>query len=66
MFSAKLTSTHHRRSPMVQGGVEIPCVVTMSVLGTVIKQLYMERYKELVETLDTEPKEEEILGHSCS
>ena len=51
---------------MVQGGVEIPCVVTMSMLGTVIKQLYMERYKELVETLDTEPKEEEILGHSCS
>ena len=43
MFSAKLTSTHHRRSPMVQGGVEIPCVVTMSMLGTVIKQLYMER-----------------------
>ena len=51
---------------MVQGGVEIPCVVTMSMLGTVIKQSYMERYKELVETLDTEPKEEEILGHSCS
>ena len=29
--------------------------------GTVINQLLMERYKQLVETLYTEPKEEEIL-----
>ena len=32
--------------------------------GTVINQLLMERYKQLVETLYTEPKEEEILGTS--
>ena len=30
--------------------------------GTLINQLLMERYKQLVETLYTEPKEEEILG----
>ena len=30
--------------------------------GILIKQLLMERYKQLVETLYTEPKEEEILG----
>ena len=30
--------------------------------GTVINQLLMERYKQLVDTLDTEPKEEDILG----
>ena len=60
--SAKLTSTHHRRSPLVQGGIEIPSVVTVSVPCTVINQLLMERYKQLVETLYTEPKEEEILG----
>ena len=59
--SAKLTSTHYRRSPLVQGGIEIPCVVTVSMPGTVINQLLMERYKQLVETLYTEPKEEEIL-----
>ena len=29
---------------------------------TVINQLLMERYKQLVETLCTEPKEEEVLG----
>ena len=42
---------HYRRSPLVQGGIEIPCVVTVPVPGTVINQLLMERYKQLVETL---------------
>ena len=58
---AKLTSTHYGRSPLVQGGIEIPCVVTVSMSGTVINQLLMERYKQFVETLYTKPKEEEIL-----
>ena len=40
--SAKLTSTHYRRSPLVQGGIEIPCVVTVSMPGTVINQLLMD------------------------
>ena len=60
--SATLTSTHYRRSPVGQGGIEIPCAVTVSMFGTVINQLLMERYKELFETLSTEPKEGEILG----
>ena len=64
--STKLTSTHYRRSPPVQGGIEIPCVVTVTVPGTVMKQLLMERYKQLVDTNYTEPKEEKILGHFCS
>ena len=64
--SAKLTSTHYRRSPLFQGGIEIPCVVTVSMPGTVINQLLMERYKQLVETLYVEPKKEEFCGHSCS
>ena len=59
--SVKLTSMHYRRSPLVQGGIEIPCLVTVSMPGTLINQLLMERYKQLVETLYTELKEEEIL-----
>ena len=47
---------------MVQGGKEISCVVTLPMPGILINQLLMERYKQLVETLYTEPKEEEILG----
>ena len=61
--SAKLTSTHYRRSPLVQGGIEIPCVVTVSMPGTVINQLLMERYKQFVETLYMEPKGED--PYSC-
>ena len=30
--------------------------------GTVMNQLLMERYNQLVETLYMEPKEEEVLG----
>ena len=30
--SAKLMSTHYKRSPLVQGGIEIPCVVTLWTL----------------------------------
>ena len=65
-ISAKLTCTHYRRSPLVQGGIEIPCIVTVSMHGTLINQLLMERYKQLVETLYTEAKEEGIWGDSCS
>ena len=61
-LSAKLTRTHYRRSPLVQGGIDIPCVVTVFMLGTAVSQLLMERYRQLVETLYTEPKEEEIFG----
>ena len=59
--SAKLTSMHYRRSPLIQDGIEIPFVVTVSMPSTVSNQLLMERYKQLIETLYTEPKEEEIL-----
>ena len=55
-------SPHYRRSPLAQGGVEIPCVIIVSMPGTLINQLLMERYKKLVETLYTDQKEEEILG----
>ena len=60
--STKLTTTHYRRSPLAQGGIEIPCVVTVSIPGIVINQLLMGRYKQLVETLYTKPKEEELFG----
>ena len=58
----QLTSDHYRRSPLVQGGIEIPCKVTATIPGTVSNLLCMERYKELVKNLYTESKNEEILG----
>ena len=42
--------------------MEIACKVTVSILGTCINLLLVERYKKLVEDTYTEPKNEEILG----
>ena len=41
---AELTSDHYRRSPLFQGGLEIPCKVTAKILGAVINLLIMEKY----------------------
>ena len=60
--SAKLTSTNYRRSPLVQGGLEIPCLVTVTMPGTVLNQLLLERFKQLVEERYSEPKSEDIIG----
>ena len=60
--TAKLSSTNYRRSPLVQGGIEIPCIITVKMPGTILNQLLMERFKQLVQERYIEPKNEEILG----
>lgn len=62
IVNAKLTSEHYRRSPIVQGGMEIPCKITVKIAGTCINLLLMEKYKQLIEELYIEPKNEENLG----
>ena len=47
-INAELTSDHYRRSPLIQGGIEIPCKVTAKIPGTVINLLIMEKYIQLV------------------
>ena len=59
---AELTSDHYRRSPLIQGSIEIPCKVTAKITGTVINLLIMEKYIVLVLKLYVEPKDEDILG----
>ena len=60
--NAKLTTTHYRRSPLFQGGLEIPCIVTVSMPGTVRNHMVMDRYKEIVTGLYCEPKNEITIG----
>ena len=60
--TSKQTSTNYRRSPLVQGGIEIPCLITVTMPGTILNQLLMERFKQLVQEKYVEPKNEEILG----
>ena len=52
--SLDLTGVNYRRSPLVQ--------VTARISGTVSNLLVMEKYKQIVEELYTEPKDEQILG----
>ena len=60
---AELTSDHYRRSPLIQGGIEITCKVTAKIPGTVINLLIMEKYIHLlVQKMYTEPKDEDMLG----
>ena len=61
-ITATLTSTHYRRSPLVQGGMEIPCKISASIPGTCQNLLLLERYKQLIKESYTEPENEEILG----
>ena len=73
-----LSSTHYRRSPLVQGGLGIPCkmVITMDI-RTKRQQEVLDRYKELVNNFYFEPpdgedivgsfvvKEQEVLPSQC-
>ena len=57
-ISAMLTSTDYRRSPLVQGGLEIACKFP----GTVQNHLLMDGYVKIVKVNYIEPKHEVILG----
>ena len=61
-FTVELTSTNYRRSPLIQGSLEIPAKVTVTMPGTVKNHLLMEKYKEIVNERYAEPKDEEVLG----
>lgn len=61
-MTSTLTSVHYKRAPLIQGGLEIPCKITVTLPGTVSNILVFGRYQQLVEALYSEPKEEVILG----
>ena len=62
--SLTLTSMHYRRSPLVQGGLEIPCKVRIAMdIRTKRQQDVLDRYKELVREFYYEPSDgEEVVG----
>ena len=58
----KLNSRHFRRSPLVQGGLEIICEVVINSRATVLQSRLTCRYLELIQNLYTEPVEERVMG----
>ena len=63
VFTVELTSTDYRWSPLIQGGLEIPANVTITMPGTVKNHLLMEKCKEIVNERYAEPKDEGVLGY---
>ena len=59
--SATLTSVSYRRSPLVQGGLEIPCLVQARMIGTQINKIILSKYLSLVNETYSEPSPEETL-----
>ena len=59
---AEIESSHYRRSPLIQGGLEIRCKVSATLPGTIKNHMLLDRYKELVNKLYCEPKNEVIIG----
>ena len=53
----KIRGKHYRRSPLVQGGLEIPCDVTISMIGGVVNHLLLAKYESLLKELYVEPKD---------
>ena len=59
--SFMLTRTHHRRWPLVKGGLKIPCNVSVTEPGTCLNLLSLKRYKQLSEKLHIEAKKVTLL-----
>ena len=53
--SAKVVSVHHRRSPLVQAGLEIPIKLTIEMEHTEKSQLCIKKYEALIREKYKEP-----------
>ena len=61
---AKIESSHYWRSPLIQGGLEICCKVSPTLPGAIKNHMLLARYKELVNKLYCEPKNEVKVGET--
>ena len=58
--TATIISNNFRRSPLVQGGLEIAREVTVKILATMKNYMILDRFKNWVNNYYTEPTDEEI------
>ena len=59
---ATVTGKHYRRSSLIQGGLEVSCLVTVTMPGSIMNHLLIAQYDKLLGELYLEPKDEEIMG----
>ena len=60
--AVKICGRHYRRSPLIQGGLEVPCEIKITMVGSIINHQLLVQYELLLKELDIEPKDEEIIG----
>ena len=58
-ITATLSSINYQRLPLVQGGLEIPCVVNAKLIGTKKNKEILAKYLEMVQNHYTEPSSDE-------
>ena len=51
----KVLDAHHRRSPLIQGGIEIPVEVTVEMAATEENRLALAKYKAMTAERYKEP-----------
>ena len=59
---AKISSVKYRRSPLLQGGLELSCLVLVSIPPTVLNEKLIDRYMPLVQSSYVEPPLEAEVG----
>ena len=62
IVTATITPEHYRKCPLFQAGLEIRCVITVTVTASVRRHLLLQIYEQFVKTLYAEPKDEVIVG----
>ena len=60
--TAKVSSTNIRRSPLFQGGLGIPCIVTVLFPRPMKGKQVLDRHRQMVNDLYNEPDEPIIVG----
>ena len=61
-ITAAFSPTNYRKSHFVQGGLEIPCRVSVSMLATLKNSPIIEKFKEMVDLLYGGPDDCAVLG----
>ena len=62
IIEVKLRETHYCRSPLVQGGLEIPCDLVIRMPNTMKSAELLKKYLKLFKNCYEEPQEIVILG----
>ena len=59
---ATVISDYYRRSPLIQGGLEVPCSIDVWLASTVANDACLKRYKELITELCIEGETPQLLS----